>query len=272
MAIDLNVAGALKVALRTLGTPQFVYRNVVRANARFNGSHVMEMWRSATGTPASPIARSAAAGGSTRWTASTTARCCRSSRGCSGCPPRASRIRSAWPTAPSPVSMSCRGRNRHRCPQSGRGHGRQRRGAGRLRPARPGGAARRGGGRTDRRPDGLPPDACAPRALAAPPAPGRRQRRGRQAAVRDPPGFDLGPAAWKRCWPRSPTTPRPRSAGASSPCWCARATACAARPSPACRPGASRRWSRGPTARARLRAGDRARGPRERRQAGADGR
>src|SRR3954447_1266659 len=43
LALDLNVAGALKVALRTLGSPQFVYRNVVRANARFNGSHVMEM-------------------------------------------------------------------------------------------------------------------------------------------------------------------------------------------------------------------------------------
>src|SRR5688572_27281331 len=39
MALDLNVAGPLKVALRTLGTPQFVYRNIVRANARFNGSH-----------------------------------------------------------------------------------------------------------------------------------------------------------------------------------------------------------------------------------------
>src|SRR3954453_1567968 len=43
MALDLNVAGALKVALRTLGSPQFVYRNVVRANAGFNGSHMREM-------------------------------------------------------------------------------------------------------------------------------------------------------------------------------------------------------------------------------------
>lgn len=43
MALDLNVAGALKVALRTLGTPAFVYRNIVRANARFNGSHAMEL-------------------------------------------------------------------------------------------------------------------------------------------------------------------------------------------------------------------------------------
>src|SRR4051812_14329646 len=43
LALDLNVAGALKVALRRLGSPQFVYRNIVRANARFNGSHVMEL-------------------------------------------------------------------------------------------------------------------------------------------------------------------------------------------------------------------------------------
>ncbi|MCW2992091.1 MAG: diguanylate cyclase and metal dependent phosphohydrolase [Solirubrobacterales bacterium] len=43
MALDLNVAGALKVALRTLGTPEFVYRNIVRANSRFNGSHAMEL-------------------------------------------------------------------------------------------------------------------------------------------------------------------------------------------------------------------------------------
>jgi diguanylate cyclase (GGDEF)-like protein len=43
MALDLNVAGALKIALRTLGSPQFVYRNIVRANARFNGSHSMEL-------------------------------------------------------------------------------------------------------------------------------------------------------------------------------------------------------------------------------------
>ena len=43
MALDLNVAGALKVALRTFGSPELVYRNIVRANARFNGSHKMEM-------------------------------------------------------------------------------------------------------------------------------------------------------------------------------------------------------------------------------------
>jgi diguanylate cyclase (GGDEF)-like protein len=41
--LDLKVAGGLKVALRTLGSPQLVYRSVVRANARFNGSHAMEL-------------------------------------------------------------------------------------------------------------------------------------------------------------------------------------------------------------------------------------
>src|SRR4051794_32717365 len=49
LALDLNVGGALKVALRTLGSPQFVYRNIVRANARFNGSHVMELLEIANG-------------------------------------------------------------------------------------------------------------------------------------------------------------------------------------------------------------------------------
>jgi diguanylate cyclase (GGDEF)-like protein/putative nucleotidyltransferase with HDIG domain len=43
LALDLKVAGALKVALRTLGSPQLVFRSVVRANARFNGSHAMEL-------------------------------------------------------------------------------------------------------------------------------------------------------------------------------------------------------------------------------------
>jgi diguanylate cyclase (GGDEF)-like protein len=43
MALDLNVGGALKVALRMLGSPELVYREIVRANARFNGSHSMEM-------------------------------------------------------------------------------------------------------------------------------------------------------------------------------------------------------------------------------------
>ncbi|MCW3029171.1 MAG: Diguanylate cyclase protein, partial [Solirubrobacterales bacterium] len=43
LALDLKVAGGLKVALRMLGSPQLVYRSVVRANARFNGSHAMEL-------------------------------------------------------------------------------------------------------------------------------------------------------------------------------------------------------------------------------------
>ncbi|MFL5823239.1 MAG: diguanylate cyclase [Solirubrobacteraceae bacterium] len=42
-ALDANIAGGLKVALRTLGSPQFVFRNIVRANARFNRSHVLEL-------------------------------------------------------------------------------------------------------------------------------------------------------------------------------------------------------------------------------------
>ena len=42
-ALDSNVAGALKVGLRTLGSPQFVIRNIVRANARFVRSHVLEL-------------------------------------------------------------------------------------------------------------------------------------------------------------------------------------------------------------------------------------
>jgi diguanylate cyclase (GGDEF)-like protein/putative nucleotidyltransferase with HDIG domain len=42
-ALDVNVAGGLKVALRTLGSPQFVIRNIVRANARFVRSHVLEL-------------------------------------------------------------------------------------------------------------------------------------------------------------------------------------------------------------------------------------
>jgi diguanylate cyclase (GGDEF)-like protein/putative nucleotidyltransferase with HDIG domain len=43
LALDLKVAGGLKVALRTLGSPMLIYRSIVRANARFNGSHAMEL-------------------------------------------------------------------------------------------------------------------------------------------------------------------------------------------------------------------------------------
>src|SRR5579884_3688511 len=43
LSLDLNVGSGLRAALRTLGSPQLVYRSVVRANARFNGSHAMEL-------------------------------------------------------------------------------------------------------------------------------------------------------------------------------------------------------------------------------------
>lgn len=42
-ALALNVGGGLKVALRALGSPRLVYQNIVRANAKFSGSHVMEL-------------------------------------------------------------------------------------------------------------------------------------------------------------------------------------------------------------------------------------
>ncbi|HYB24375.1 MAG TPA: sensor domain-containing diguanylate cyclase [Solirubrobacteraceae bacterium] len=38
-ALDLSVASGLKRALRALGTPELVYGNVVRANAKFNWAH-----------------------------------------------------------------------------------------------------------------------------------------------------------------------------------------------------------------------------------------
>jgi diguanylate cyclase (GGDEF)-like protein len=43
VALDLNVGEGLKLALRALGSPRLVYQNVVRANAKFTGSHVMEL-------------------------------------------------------------------------------------------------------------------------------------------------------------------------------------------------------------------------------------
>src|SRR6476469_4043970 len=43
MALDMKVAGGLKVALRTLGSPQLANRRAVCAHARFNGSHAMEL-------------------------------------------------------------------------------------------------------------------------------------------------------------------------------------------------------------------------------------
>ena len=42
-AVDFNVALALKRALRALGSPDFVYRNVARANSKFNLAHSLEI-------------------------------------------------------------------------------------------------------------------------------------------------------------------------------------------------------------------------------------
>jgi diguanylate cyclase (GGDEF)-like protein/putative nucleotidyltransferase with HDIG domain len=42
-ALEHSVAEGLKVALRALGTPRLVYQNVVRANAKFNTVHRMEI-------------------------------------------------------------------------------------------------------------------------------------------------------------------------------------------------------------------------------------
>ena len=43
LAMELNVGEGLKMALRALGSPRLVYQNVVRANAKFSGSHEMEL-------------------------------------------------------------------------------------------------------------------------------------------------------------------------------------------------------------------------------------
>ena len=42
-ALDFSVALGLKRALRALGSPEFVYRNVVRANSKFNWAHRLEL-------------------------------------------------------------------------------------------------------------------------------------------------------------------------------------------------------------------------------------
>jgi diguanylate cyclase (GGDEF)-like protein len=47
-ALDLSVAMGLKRALRALGTPAFVYGNVVRANAKFNWAHQLVLVESGT--------------------------------------------------------------------------------------------------------------------------------------------------------------------------------------------------------------------------------
>ena len=42
-ALELNIAPALKLALRAFGSPKLVYANVARANTRFSWSHKMEL-------------------------------------------------------------------------------------------------------------------------------------------------------------------------------------------------------------------------------------
>src|SRR5579875_2082964 len=42
-ALDAGVGAGVKVALRALGSPRLVYRSIVRANARFNRSHAIEL-------------------------------------------------------------------------------------------------------------------------------------------------------------------------------------------------------------------------------------
>jgi diguanylate cyclase (GGDEF)-like protein/putative nucleotidyltransferase with HDIG domain len=42
-SIDLNAGGALKLALRALGSPRIIYSNVVRINAKFNLVHRMDV-------------------------------------------------------------------------------------------------------------------------------------------------------------------------------------------------------------------------------------
>jgi diguanylate cyclase (GGDEF)-like protein len=43
VALDLNVGAGLKLALRALGSPRLVYRNIIRANSKFTASHAMEL-------------------------------------------------------------------------------------------------------------------------------------------------------------------------------------------------------------------------------------
>jgi diguanylate cyclase (GGDEF)-like protein len=42
-ALELGISDSVQTALRALGSPSLVYRNVVRANARFNASHRMDL-------------------------------------------------------------------------------------------------------------------------------------------------------------------------------------------------------------------------------------
>lgn len=43
VALELQVGQGLKLALRALGSPRLVYQNIVRANAKFSGSHCMDL-------------------------------------------------------------------------------------------------------------------------------------------------------------------------------------------------------------------------------------
>lgn len=43
VAVELNVGEGLKVALRALGSPRLVYQSIIRAAAKFNASHSMEL-------------------------------------------------------------------------------------------------------------------------------------------------------------------------------------------------------------------------------------
>jgi diguanylate cyclase (GGDEF)-like protein len=42
-AVELNSGAAMKIALKALGSPRMVYRNIVRANGKFTRSHGMEL-------------------------------------------------------------------------------------------------------------------------------------------------------------------------------------------------------------------------------------
>ena len=44
--LDFNIASSLRRGLRALGTPQLVYRNIVRANSKFNWAHRLELLES----------------------------------------------------------------------------------------------------------------------------------------------------------------------------------------------------------------------------------
>ena len=97
-ALDLSVAMGLKRTLRALGTPGFVYGNVVRANAKFNWAHELVVIDSGA------IGAHALHGHLRRRLSPLRLRiheraCWRRCRSCSGCRRRASRTPSAAPAA-----------------------------------------------------------------------------------------------------------------------------------------------------------------------------